>query len=1498
MLNRKYIRMKKFTLIICALMLSFASFAQVTTYPESGPGACNGSAYLNGPYIGGDLYSVNDSLNPMQTNSFNFYSLCAGSYYIMAMDSLGSTRFDFTITTDLCGGFNAYPYPNQVSAPGMCDGSSGLNVNGGAMPYTFLWSDNQTTQNAVNLCEGTYTCVVTDANACSTTVNVNISAPSPCQNFFVDIQPTAVSDSGICDGSAKAWPQNGAAPYTYSWSNGATTDSISGLCQGNYNVTVTDSLGCPYTQYIDIMVYDPCINFYVNIQPFGVSDSGMCDGNAKAFAVNGLAPFTYSWSNNATTDSISGLCMGSYNVTVTDANNCSYNQYVSIDVVSPCQSFYATVTTAPTTDSLCNGSASVNVTGGSGNYSYSWSTSGDSAQTINNLCEGSYSVFVQDLVSGCNSYPYGYVSLDNGNPCQNFNAYVNTAPSTDTVNCNGSAHVIINGGTPPFSFQWNSGETTQDIYNKCPGNYNVMVSDYNGCQYSSSGYVAPDSGNGNPCQNFYVNANVMPTSDTACTGTADIQVFNGVGPYLFVWSTGDSLTTGFKGNLCQGEYSVNVTDNYNGCQVNYSVFIGTDSGNGNPCQNFYINVIPHPNTDSLNCNGSVEVSTINGVAPYSYMWSDSSINSNILGICSGTYTVTVTDANNCTITQNATVFYEAPNPTCDSLLFNVTFVDASAQGMCDGTANAVATGGSGNYGYSWSTGDTLPNISNLCAGTYTAYMMDFSTQCQKNFTFGIADGNGNPCQNPPVVTITGPTQVVSGQSATLTATGAAFYNWSTGDSLQTITVSPQFTTSYNVTGIDSMGCSASASWTINVVSGNPCDTANIIISVQINNNTASGFCNGSAVAIVTGGTTPYNYNWSSGETQIEAVAVCEGSQTVTVSDANNCTQVANFVMLADSVPDSCAINPVVISLTSSNPTILNACDGSATATVSGGTAPYAYLWSDSSANSTITGLCAGVYTLTVTDANGCIANSSVDVVNPDPCPSFAATASSTNASDVNCVGTVTVTANGSGQYSFAWTDSSLSGSNLISLCAGTYTVTVTDLASGCMATATATVAVDSTPNPCLGFQVIIDSTLNETAPSIGDGQAFASIYGGTAPFTFNWGGGLASDTAYFYGLFGGSFTLEVIDANGCSAFANGFVGTTTPSSGPCSGVLINVTLSSINAGAGLCNGSVSSMVSGGTAPYTYTWNNGYFTPEYVNACPGNYNLLVADANGCIGAAGTLVNGDPMVAVPIVVNIATTNSSDTVNCNGSVRVNVSGGNAPYIISYSTGAAGPQLGGLCADIYGVTVTDANGDSAVFTFVIANENSVFTSTTNPLNDSVVVASITADAVENCVIDVDAVDSVLVSNYWIDLSTDSLLVQWTVFSSTLGNITMYQAYGVGPEGVYEVVLTIYCSGRATKGFVKAYDKVQVNARLTTVAQVAGKVKSEVYPNPFNSSLNINVANNSNVTISDVTGKVVANFNNLNGNNTLVTENLSKGVYFVTIQNNSSKEVVKIVKE
>ncbi len=423
--------------------------------------------------------------------------------------------------------------------------------------------------------------------------------------------------------------------------------------------------------------------------------------------------------------------------------------------------------------------------------------------------------------------------------------------------------------------------------------------------------------------------------------------------------------------------------------------------------------------------------------------------------------------------------------------------------------------------------------------------------------------------------------------------------------------------------------------------------------------------------------------------------------------------------------------------------------------------------------------------------------------------------------------------------------------------------------------------------------------MNQTFPGACDGTAISAVSNGAAPFLFNWGTGLSSTNAQFSGLCSGSFILTVTDANGCSTTVTGSVGTDSVV-GPCNGVVINVALTTTSASAGLCDGAIFSTVAGGTAPYLFNWSNGYHTSGLTNACPGYYNVQVIDAIGCLGASSVFVQGDTSVPVPLMISIATNDVDSAGACNGSAHVNAAGGVGPYSIIYSNGFSGGQVNNLCGGYYGAYVTDVNGLSDSISFVIGSPENTFINDTasDPLNDSVVVATLTSEAILSCGIDFTTIDSIAVTDYYLG-NNDSIVVVWTLYSIINGDTTLSQLYGAGQDGVYEVVLSLFCDGRSAAGFAKAYSKILVNDQLTGIkTDNEVKTKTVVYPNPFNNSFNISLKEEAKVTVTDITGKTIVVRQGNSGTLQIPANNFAKGIYFVIIENNKGREVTKLIKE
>ena len=399
-----------------------------------------------------------------------------------------------------------------------------------------------------NDCDGgVYEVTYTVTDACGRTAECQ-------QQIFIQPSDLSCSIAGIntsCgenNGSASASISGGYAPYSYAWSNGQNTSSISGLAAGSYALTVTDSQGCTSVCTTTIA---PSSNPICNAT--GVDAScGDANGSASVTVTQGTAPYSYLWTNGETTSSINGLLSGTYTVIVTDAMGCTTTCTVYIgDTVPPTCMAVGT----PTSCNENNGSATVTGMGGSGTYTYLWSN-GETTATINNLAPGTYTVIVTDG-NGCTTSCSVDIADSTSPIC--------SATSTDTScgEANGTATVTASNGTPGYTYSWSNGGNTPTITGLASGTYSVTVTDAEGCTNNCS---------------VTVGASSSPTCsitgvDTSCgenNGSAIVIATGGSGNYSYSWS--NASTSNSISGLAPGTYSVTVTDG-EGCTTSCSVTI-------------------------------------------------------------------------------------------------------------------------------------------------------------------------------------------------------------------------------------------------------------------------------------------------------------------------------------------------------------------------------------------------------------------------------------------------------------------------------------------------------------------------------------------------------------------------------------------------------------------------------------------------------------------------------------------------------------------------------------------------------------------------------------------------------------------------------------------------------------------------------------------------------------------------------------------------------------
>lgn len=415
----------------------------------------------------------------------------------------------------------------------------------------------------------------------------------------LNITVTGVNNTSYCqpNGSAQVVATGGTTPYTYSWSTGDNTTSIDSLDAGIYTVTVTDDEGSTATGSVTIESVAPMTLTVVSTNETGIAAN---DGTATANPLGGASPYTYLWSNGATTASITGLAPGTYGVTVTDASGCTETGSATINSFScPTLVIEATVTNASCFGS-CNGSIHiVQITPGSGPFGYEWSN-GSTNSEILNLCEGVYIVTVTDI-----------------NACTAVETFQITQPDTLIVNAgatneslpngnNGTAWAATTGGTLPYAYAWNNGSTDSLITNLSPGFYTVNVTDANGCIGNDTVVINAF------CTGLIESSIVSTNCLDSCQWNISASFSGGNGgPYTYEWSTGDTAVATLD-SLCPGIYSLTITDQSNQCvYLNGNLIVQPEAIVAE------VDTIIHL-TDSSTT--TIAISVISGPGPYFFNW--------------------------------------------------------------------------------------------------------------------------------------------------------------------------------------------------------------------------------------------------------------------------------------------------------------------------------------------------------------------------------------------------------------------------------------------------------------------------------------------------------------------------------------------------------------------------------------------------------------------------------------------------------------------------------------------------------------------------------------------------------------------------------------------------------------------------------------------------------------------------------------------------------------
>jgi gliding motility-associated-like protein len=562
--------------------------------------------------------------------------------------------------------------------------------------------------------------------------------------------------------------------------------------------------------------------------------------------------------------------------------------------------------------------------------------------------------------------------------------------------------------------------------------------------------------------------------------------------------------------------------------------------------------------DSVLCLG--ESTTLTATGAGTFVWNN--------GATGNTITVSPT------VNSRYSVVVTASTGYTDSSVINVVVnplppvaISPATPAVCAG--NPVTLTGNGALGYLWSNGTTANSITVTPVSTtsYSVTGADANT-CTASATVSVT------VNSLPVATVTpASVAICNGNNTTLTVAGGVTYQWSDNSTTAAITVAPTTTTSYIVIATDANNCTASASSTV---------TVNPLPLVAISPSTPE-VCIGNSTTITASGGTAYSWNTTETTAAITVTPAATTTYSVTATDVNTCSATGTVTVTVNQLPVP-AINPASATV----------CQGSnTTLTASGG---VSYNWSDGTTTSvlTVAPSATTTYSVTVTDANTCSATTDATVtVNTLP------VASVTPVSATICQGADT-TLTASGGVGYLWSNAQTTATITVNpAITTTYTVTVAD-ANTCTASTSATVTVIPT-------MVLTAVPTNVTCNGSNDGQVNLTVTSGQQPYTYAWDNG--STTKDITALAPGVYNVLVTDGGGCTATTGATI--IEPAALAYNSTAVNPSCATIPA-----DGSIVTTVTGGTTPYSYLWSNGATTAQLQNAGPGNYTVIITDANSC------------------------------------------------------------------------------------------------------------------------------------------------------------------------------------------------------------------------------------------------------------------------------------------
>jgi large repetitive protein len=826
--------------------------------------------------------------------------LGAGSYPITVKDANGCTQtctVTITVTPPNCLMTISLAIDKEIACHGDKTGAIKTTVAGNNGSVTYTWSPNTTpaVQNPTGLGAGTYTVTATDVNITGCTKTATIIVGEPTELTIACALKTQASSATAPDGEITVDIQGGTATYTLTGDKGIVTQNtlasgiatISGLKADTYTITITDKNGCTKTCQTTVTPKPIVCNMTAAVTIVkAVSCNNATDGELKVEVTNDFAPYTYVWSPaTATGATPTALAANTYNVTVTDANNCTATS--SATLPNP------TAITATLTATLikCAGDkATITTTAAGGTAPLEYSLDGITYQASNtfSVVTGSYTVTVRDK----NLCTVTTTNLIINEPAKITLACSKVKAATSSSNLDGEGSVTIAGGTAPYEIT-GTGITTQTnvpvgtatLPKLKAGTYTVTVTDANGCKETCTFEIDIFD------PTCSLTLSLKETQKIKCfgdkTATIEATVTNAVGVATYKWSNDPLFTLATQTGLGAGTYTVTVKD-AKGCEQVKTITIDEPAK---------INVLLTP--QAIACNGgttSLVVAATGGTAPFTYKLDAGTAQnaSTFTGVKAGSHTVLVTDANGCTASETINLFEPAALQLACEKVSNVTTV-----GGADGKGRVKITGGTADYTVTLAgpspqgpitvaIGGSFTNFDNLAAGSYTVTVKD-KNGCTQTCGFVISPA---VCTMKASIAITAPLTCLGNDGALSVSvtSGVAPYTYAwTPSTVLGASPTGLGVGTYTVTVNDAGGCSATATKTLTAP---PAPTAAIANVPKLDCNKPTAQLVGTTNA---GGNA--TFQWTDAQNTVlsttKTVTVSAGgTYTFKVTSATGCTSTA------------------------------------------------------------------------------------------------------------------------------------------------------------------------------------------------------------------------------------------------------------------------------------------------------------------------------------------------------------------------------------------------------------------------------------------------------------------------------------------------------------------------------------------------------------------------------------------------------------------------------